>query len=237
MTNPSLLGQLLEPYGLHLRGVLELTQDEISTYNLEVGKNQDAPALGSIALVGNIGSSFWPVFSQSPEYHDGQPDPLDRWSRRIAQSVAEEIDAIPIFPFEGPPYYPFQQWAKRAEGLHQSPLGLMIHPEHGLWHAYRFGLLLPESSHQPQPEIPKESPCLSCQTQPCLHSCPVDAFSANGYDVAKCASYLNRTPEAGCHQQGCQARNACPVGESYRYQTPQHLFHLRAFLSSAKGDH
>ena len=232
MTSPAILGQLLKPYGLHLRGVLDLTQEEISTYEFDAGQHQNNEFVASIALVGNIGSSFWAEFTGSPEYQDGRADPLDRWSRRIAQSVAEQCDAIAIFPFEGPPYYPFQQWAKRAETIYQSPIGLLIHPDYGLWHAYRFGLLLPRAAPRAQADSPMESPCLSCQTQPCLHTCPVDAFSANGYDVEKCASYLKQTPEALCHQQGCQARNACPVGEDYRYETPQHLFHLRAFLKS-----
>ncbi|MCH7881129.1 MAG: ferredoxin [Proteobacteria bacterium] len=232
MTNPAILEQLLKPHGLHLRGVLELTQGEISACEFNAGRDQN---FTSIALVGNIGSSFWPVFSQSPEYHDAQPDPLDRWSKRVAQSVAEKIKALAIYPFEGPPYYPFQQWANRAETLHQSPLGLMIHPEYGLWHAYRFGLLIPQASPVHSPGLPLESPCLKCQTQPCLHHCPVDAFSTNGYDVDKCVSYLKQTAEAICHQQGCQARNACPIGVAYRYETAQHLFHLRAFLEARPG--
>jgi hypothetical protein len=232
VTNPAILEQLLKPHGLHLRGVLELTQDEISVYKFNAGRHQDAQSFTSLALVGNIGSSLWPVFRQSPEYHDAQPDPLDRWSKRVAQSVAEKIDALAIYPFEGPPYYPFQQWANRAEALHQSPLGLRIHPEYGLWHAYRFGLLILQASPVHSPRLSLESPCLSCQAQPCLHNCPVDAFGTNGYDVDKCASYLKQTPEALCHQQGCQARNACPIGVAYRYETAQHLFHLRAFLQA-----
>ncbi len=232
MTDLVILERLLKPYGLHLRGVLELTRDEISTYKFNTGRNRKAENFTSLALVGNIGSSLWPVFSQSVEYRDAQPDPLDRWSMRVAQSIAKKIETLAIYPFEGPPYYPFQQWAIRAETLFQSPLGLMIHPEHGLWHAYRFGLLIPQASPASSPGLSLESPCLNCQTQPCLHHCPVDAFSAKGYDVGKCTSYLKQTPEAHCHQQGCQARNACPIGVDYRYEPAHHLFHLRAFLGA-----
>lgn len=232
MTKPVTLEQLLQPFGLHLRGVLELRPEEIAAYQLNPGKDQKPQKFTALALVGNIGSSIWPEFSHSPEYRDAQPDPLDRWSKRIALSVAREIDSIAIFPFEGPPYYPFQQWAARAEALHQSPLGLMIHPEYGLWHAWRFGLLMPHATRSGSPELPLESPCQNCQAQPCLHSCPVEAFGADGYDVDKCVSYLKQTPEAPCHQQGCQARNACPIGEKFRYEPAQHLFHLRAFLDA-----
>ncbi len=205
------LAAKLETFGLHLRGVTGLSREELKSFQIDLGSDV------SIALVGNIGSSYWPVFSQSCEYRDGKPDPLDRWSRRVAEPVAKAIGARAIYPFEGPPYYPFLQWAKRAEPLSQSPMGLMIHPNYGLWHSYRFGLLLSEAKAPDMPGISVESPCLNCDGQPCLHSCPVNAFSTEGYDVDSCAAYLKETPRARCHQEGCLARLACPVGEAYRY--------------------
>ena len=134
---PAELEAKLQEFGLHLRGLLEFTDEEIESLHLGVDDEV------SVALVGNTGSSYWPVFIQSPEYQDGLPDSLDRWSRRVAEQVANDIGAKAIYPFEGPPYFPFLQWAKRAESLSQSPMGLMIHPQYGLWHSYRFGLLIP----------------------------------------------------------------------------------------------
>ena len=216
----------LGAFGLHLRGVLRLDAEEAELLQVEVGSDV------SIALVGNIGSSYWPVFSQSIGYQDGQPDSLDRWSRRVAGQVAEAFRARAIYPFEGPPYYPFLQWARRADALSQSPLGLMIHPQYGLWHSYRFGLLISQSHLPDQQNISVESPCRKCAAQPCLHSCPVDAFSAKAYDVGRCAAYLKQTRDARCHQQGCLARLGCPIGEAYQYEPAQHRFHLSAFLNA-----
>ena len=216
----------LEDFGLHLRGVLNLAKDEAQSFQIDTDIDV------SIALVGNVGSSYWPVFSQSSEYQDGLPDALDRWSRRVAGQVEEDFEVRAIFPFEGPPYYPFLQWAMRAEPLSQSPLGLMIHPQHGLWHSYRFGLLFQQSHIQDSPELSVDSPCQACAEQPCLHSCPISAFSTKGYDVSSCATYLKQTPDASCHQQGCLARLACPVGKNFRYESAQHRFHLRAFIGA-----
>jgi hypothetical protein len=224
--NSNDLAARLKTFGLHLRGVLTLPMEELKSLQIDVDSEV------TIALVGNIGSSYWPVFSQSREYQDGEPDSLDRWSRRIAGQVADAFGAKAIYPFEGPPYYPFLQWAKRAEALSQSLIGLMIHPVYGLWHSYRFALLLPRSRLPDAPAISVESPCQTCEGQPCLHGCPVDAFDDKGYDVDACAAYLRETPNARCHQQGCLARNACPVGEAYRYESAQHTFHLRAFLGA-----
>jgi epoxyqueuosine reductase QueG len=223
---PADLETRLQPFGLHLRGVLQATDDELKSLQSAV-ENE-----ASIALVGNLGSSYWSVFVQSPEYQDGLPDALDRWSRRIAEALADEIGAKAFYPFEGPPYLPFLQWAKRAESLNQSRMGLMIHPQYGLWHSYRFGLLIPDMQVSEQQVTATQSPCESCETQPCLNTCPVGAFDANGYDVDRCAGYLKQTPDARCHQEGCLARLACPVGQSYRYQSDQHCFHLRAFLAA-----
>jgi hypothetical protein len=109
----------LRGYGLYLRGVARLTAEEIEQHEIDPGR----PV---IALVGNVGSSYWPNFSESAEYLDNAADPLDRWSRRIAEAVAAEFPVTPLYPFEGPPYYPFQRWAQRAEALEQSPVGVMM---------------------------------------------------------------------------------------------------------------
>lgn len=213
---------ILEPYGLKLRGVTKLSDEEIRRYGFE--------EYHSVALVGNIGSSFWDEFTQSNEYRDGGPDPLDRWSQRVAKIIAPALKATPIFPFQGPPYLPFQQWAQRAEHMDQSPLGLMMHPQYGLWHAYRFALLLSETLEITQTD--RSSPCLSCIEKPCLNTCPVDAFSTKGYDVPQCVDYLKENPDSDCFQHGCMARFECPLGREYRYIDEQSQFHLRAFIGS-----
>ena len=217
------LDSLLRQQGLFVRGVTRLEQREIDDYGLDSSK----PAL---ALVGNIGSSYWPQFSNSSEYLDGDPEPLDRWSKRIAADIAASLSMDTLFPFEGPPYYPFQQWAKRAEDLVQSPIGVMMHPEFGLWHSYRFALL--GTGFEAPTVADTESPCLSCTDRPCLHTCPVEAFDDNGYDVDRCAAYLRDNPAAECNQRGCLARYACPVAPDLRYLDAQGQFHLRAFVNA-----
>jgi hypothetical protein len=213
------LEQRLREYGLYLRGITRLNPDELESYGFPVDR-------AAIALVGNIGSSYWPLFSESPEYDDGAADPLDRWSRRVAETVAAEFSLQPVYPFEGPPYYPFQRWAQRAEALEQSPIGVMMHPEFGLWHSYRFALLGDTAGHA------AASPCIDCSDKPCLRRCPVDAFDGSGYDVEACAGYLRQMPLAECHALGCLARYACPVAPGLRYVPEQGRFHLQAFLGN-----
>ena len=78
----------------------------------------DAERIGAVApfrtlvLVGMIGAWNWDAFEQSPEARDGAPDPLDRWSRRNLDGIARLIGAEVLYPFGGPPYWPFPSWAK-----------------------------------------------------------------------------------------------------------------------------
>jgi hypothetical protein len=91
----------------------------------------------SVLLVGQAGASIWPHFSRWREVQVRDlANPLDTWSREMIGAVASRFGAHAVFPFEKP-YLPFQQWAMRAEGLRPSPLGILMHPEYGLWHAYR----------------------------------------------------------------------------------------------------
>lgn len=187
----------------------------------------------TLILIGNAGSTFWSAFEKSKEFNDGLPDPLDRWSERVITALAVELKAQAVFPFKGPPYYPFQQWARRAESLPQSPMGMLVHPQYGLWHAYRGALIVDQCIKNLPPDPDSESPCLTCPDQPCLHTCPVNAFRSEGFDANRCVSHLCSPNE--CREQGCLARNACPAARPFRYVREQHRFHLEAFLRAQTG--
>ena len=183
----------------------------------------------TLVLVGVTGRRGWEAFAASPEAHDGREDPLDRFSLRVIGGLASRLAAAALYPFGGPPYWPFQQWARRAEGIRASPLGLLIHREFGLWHSYRGALAFGEALDVPAVHA-AASPCEACCGRPCLNACPVRAFSAAGYDVDVCAAHL-RTPEgAACMDAGCLARRACPVGAAFAHAPDQASFTMRAFL-------
>jgi len=192
-------------------------------------------AAGAIAatviLLGNVGSSLWPAFSASVEFRDGLDHPLDRWTRRIATGLAAQLGATALYPFGGPPHWPFQRWAQRAEAVHPSPLGILIHPDHGLWHAYRAALLFGETIALP-PRDERASPCTTCTTRPCLNTCPVNAFSGPSYDVATCTAHISSDAGTDCMSLGCRARRACPVGAASTYEPALARFHMAAFLQS-----
>ncbi|HVN47161.1 MAG TPA: hypothetical protein VMT66_18200 [Steroidobacteraceae bacterium] len=184
----------------------------------------------TLLLLGFTGAIQWPAFTASPEFVDGQPHPLDRWSVRIISQLATDFGARPLYPFGGPPWWPFQQWAQRAEALHRSPLGILIHPRFGLWHAYRGALLFGEVFAVP-PRMSWPSPCESCATKPCIASCPAGAVTASGFHRAACAAHL-ASPQGIACRKGCLSRASCPVATSHRYGAQQAAFHMQALLES-----
>ncbi len=193
-----------------------------------------APAgTGTLVLVGFTGNREWPIFANSSEASDGQPDPLDRWSRRVIGGLADELGAAALFPFGGPPFLPFQRWAQKAEPVAPSPIGILIHPDWGLWHAYRGALAFHDRLDLP-PLDSRASPCESCAEKPCLSACPVDAFGPAGYDVPACVAHVGGSANNGCMSFGCRARRACPVGVEHRHGPHQAHFHLKAFLAAQR---
>jgi ferredoxin len=192
----------------------------------------EAPA-ETLVLVGFVGAENWSAFTISPEAADSRLNPLDRWSTRVVSAIARSVGATPLFPFDGPPFLPFQRWAQKAEPVHPSPLGILIHPDWGLWHAYRGALAFAEHIDLPPPDL-RPSPCDNCADRPCLSACPVGAFTSAGFAVSACAMHIAAPSGAECMNNGCLARRACPIGPAYRHVPRQARFHQRAFLAAQR---
>ncbi|MFK7732085.1 MAG: hypothetical protein AB8B48_10760 [Pseudomonadales bacterium] len=228
------LEQALIKFGLIVRGGFNASEA------LELPIMNNAQSAQALLLVGHGGSTLWPEFCNSAEHMDGEDHALDRWSQRVAESISSHFNMQAVYPFTGPPYQPFLTWAQRAEAdaVLRSRLGMSLHPEFGLWHAYRFALLSPvpfaELQQREARPVSSElsSHCVSCELSPCLRACPVNAFSEQGYDVQACVDYLKVTPDAACHTGGCLARKACPLGSSFQYEPDHAAFHMKAFIKA-----
>jgi len=213
----------LSPHGLIPRGGFDFAADD------------DAPAGPSgkparaVLLIGQGGAAPWPHFRK---WRERQPanlaNPLDTWSAEVIGAVARKFGAKAVSPSDRP-FLPFQQWAMRAEGLKPSPLGILMHPEYGLWHAYR-GALLFDRPIGIEPRNAGIHPCDNCASKPCLSTCPVGAFTTGGFAFEACMEHLRSSQGGVCLAGGCLARNACPIGTRYCYPAEVQAFHMAKFV-------
>jgi len=187
----------------------------------------DMNGIATVILLGPDEPEFWPAFTNSPEYKDSHPNPMDRWSTRVVMGLADQLGAMAYFPFGGPPFSPFLRWALQSGRAWSSPINLLAHDTAGLFVSYRGALGF--AHHIPLPPAPDTSPCTSCEA-PCKTACPVDAFSSGLYDVPRCKAYLGTDAGQACMEQGCAARRACPISKNHGRLAEQSAFHMRAFL-------
>jgi hypothetical protein len=210
------LSAALAPFGLILRGGFHLAPED------------QVPLEGAtLLLVGNAGSVMWRIFSKQA---GGETNPLDSWTRQTLDKIAEEFGARALYPFGGAPFLPFQRWAMKAEAVFPSPVGPLIHPLYGLWHAYRGALVFAEKLELPE-RVEAPSPCAVCPEKFCVKACPAGVFAQGKYDVPLCLGELAR-PGNQCSDRGCLSRHACPIGQEFAYDPDHAAFHMRAFKKS-----
>ena len=258
------LTEALAARGLNLARVL--TADELEVAGIKVPVAEQ----GIFLLLGNGGGAFWEQFEASEGGRDGlaladrlfqdkENHPIDMYSQALLLKALEahlpDVRFKILFPpnrpqkssQHNPPksgtkpqHMPLQQLGRLA-GWHQpSPLGSGMHPNWGLWYAYRVFVWLeiepsaldedPVLASHPvfNQEIAKTSVsaletsetnaalsehCLSCASRACVTACPAQAivFGSNP-DMQACAGYRCAT-DSTCADR-CLAREACPVGST-----------------------
>ncbi len=184
-------------------------------------------AIGTLFLLGPAEPGFWARVTDAPEFADGSPDPLDRWSARTIGAMARELGGEAYFPFGGPPWRPFIAWAKRSGRAWASEVGILVHDTAGLLVSYRGAIGLGGRLDLPPTGT---RPCDSCAEKPCLTACPVVALTSRGYDIPRCKDYLGTDDGKDCLDAGCLVRRACPVSKGYARDPMQSGYHMSRFL-------
>lgn len=218
----ALVGDRLARAGFCLLGRFEPVPDD-AVPDIRPGRETRA-----VLVVGSLSNALFKIFATSPEAADDQPDPLDRFTRRILSDLAASEGLGIVFPFEGPPYHPFQRWTLRAGSFSRSPMGVLAHRAFGPWAGLR-GALLSAEPLTVSSDAGADGPCPTCLEKPCLSACPAGALSQAGYDVPRCLAYLRADPAAPCHD-GCLARHACPFGRPHAQSAEAGSFHMRSFV-------
>ena len=198
----------------------------LEVYGAFHAQADDFSQAATLVLLGPA-ADFWPTFTASETYRDGQPDPIDRWSTTSITAIADTLGARPIFPFGGPPYAPFLDWAKASGRAWNSPVGMLVHDQTGLMVSYRGALAFDTRLDLTAQKF--HNPCDTCDDKPCLTACPVGALGADDYDVPACHIYLDTNAGSNCLTQGCLVRRACPASIGAHRLAAQSAHHMRHF--------
>jgi hypothetical protein len=182
------------------------------------------PEARTAIVIGNGGGAFWHGFRTFCDAHpgwEGQPDPLDAYTRRIVEEVAAPFVGALAGPFRF--LYPFRfpedpiSFMRLADcaGLGRPSLvGVLVHPTYGPWIALRAAILVAESFTLPR-ATDGFDPCPTCTERACIAACPANAVTARGWDIPACAESRAR-PDDPCATR-CHARFECVIGRAHRY--------------------
>jgi hypothetical protein len=187
----------------------------------------------TLVLIGNAGPALWRAVRRDNAALAGE-HPLDRWVDAHLDRVAAEVGAEVVYATRQP-WPPIQRWALKAGGVFRSPIGILVHPEYGLWHVYRGALLFAERLEIPSlPQGARGNPCDSCADKPCLTRCPAGAFSEAGFDALACVGHVESRKGKACAAGGCLARRACPVGPAFAYDRDEGAYHMAAVVGAVR---
>jgi epoxyqueuosine reductase QueG len=142
--------------------------------------------------------------------------------------LAKKFKTTARYPFGGPPYAPFIDWAEKSGRAFVSPVGMLVHDQVGMMISFRGALHFTAELDIPTPK--GLSPCLRCVGQPCLTTCPVLALRAHTpYKLDVCHTFLDTSAGGECLANGCGVRLACPVSEGAGRLPVQSALHMKSF--------
>jgi len=185
-----------------------------------------------IILIGHGGTSLWSHLQIEKQTHS---DPIDHYSETAAREFADH--ALTGFHYQivypGAAPVALQQLGTLAGWHTDSPLGLGINPQWGLWYAYRAALLT-NAPLSIRVNTQPDSPCKTCSDPPCLSHCPANALTKERpVDINRCARY-RLSAQSDCSDQ-CLSRNSCPVSTEHRYTLDQIQYHYRHSLQTLRN--
>ena len=170
-----------------------------------------------LVLLGHGGKALWDCVKAAGS---GGENPIDDFTvRRIERCFAEHLPDNSfqiVYPGEQP--VGLQQLGALAGWHHAAPFMVGIDADWGSWYAYR-AVVLADTRFRPFLAVDRNNPCHTCETQPCVAACPAQAMAGGGFSLARCAAWRLQ-PGSTCAFT-CQARLACPIGSTHRYDADQ----------------
>lgn len=210
---PSILEDRLGPLrdrGLNLVGYVSSTEfDRCQPKGRRASER--LPGCGTIVVLGSGGPTHWNELDE-PRDPERLASDTDRELAALTVELTERGRACSVvYPNDARPLSFVALGEMAGLGTVSPVVGLLVHPEYGLWVRLRAAILIAGETfgHDlPKPVSASFQPCAEC-TRPCVEACPANAYCAiEGADMARCAEHRHR---GGCAHH-CDARHACPIG-------------------------
>ena len=222
---------MLEDFGIVILGMFRIdSNDENHWAELHGRQGQ------WLHLIGNVGSRHFDIFQQKRAESHPKPLSMDEYSEAVLEDMFSSYQIEHYYFPSRKPYAPFQSWALRAHSGFLSPLGLLIHPLYGLWHAYRAVMITQYPLTKIEDDKSITSPCASCVEKPCISACPAKAVGdESAFSYQQCQAYLRAETTSFCVKQHCLSRQACPVGKKHQYHKAHLQFHQQNYVENVRG--
>jgi hypothetical protein len=166
--------QKLAQAGHNLWASLPLDSLSSRTRQLLVDSHAEAEDYEYLLLLGSHGKRYWEAAQPLPvnDLH-----PIDQYVCGEIRKHLAAVDYRILYP--GDHLLPLTDLGRLAGWHNTSPLGLGIHPKHGLWFAYRALLLANAVNLETELGTGAARPCESCSAQPCIAACPAGAVAVD----------------------------------------------------------
>lgn len=214
----------LAALGLNLHTVFDLASLPVEVRAGLGVRESELACYRQLILIGHLGRDFWAAAKQRG-LHGSHP--LDQYvSECVTRWMTHSLPCQAwhqVFP--GPAPVGLQRLGDLAGWHHPSPFWVGVDAEWGSWFAYR-AVVLADTDLPLTPKRDTVSPCDRCVDKPCVSACPAGALASEQTGAWRLQACLDerKRPGTACLDR-CLTRNACPVGEPYRYSDEQIAYH------------
>lgn len=185
------------------------------------------PGTRAILVFGSGGPALWNALlgelRAHPEHLSAEAHPLDAYVRRAVERADPALAGARRRWFfaaaDTELHLDFRVLADLAGLGGRSRMGLLLHPEFGLWLGLRAACFLDQDVPFSAPM--EADPCAGCPA-PCVTGCPGDAFVDGAWNVDRCAAFHEASRRCA---SSCDARGACPKGAEHRYGPEEMVYH------------
>lgn len=175
-------------------------------------RRPEEPWLGQpahLAVVFGNHRRLWTVLGQQQRL--AAVDPIDHWVTTRLEAALRGTPVVERHWAHAAPPPPILRMAFASGLLSPSPIGLGLHPRHGLWSAVRAVVSF---------SVPWTEPAAPATRSPC-EGCPAPCAAA----AAPLPLPQSREDLRAAWRDWVRVREACPVGAAWRYSDAQLRYH------------